>query len=233
MGRHLGDEVGALFVDLHRRHGVTAHFGAGVESLQAGDDTVTVRLDNGAVLVADAAVVGLGTELNVEWLHGSGLSLEDGLVCDAFGSAAPGVFAVGDVSRWWHPGRDLPVRAEHWTNAVEQAAVVAHNIARPAEPKEHRPVGYVWSNQYDWKVQIAGHPADGVRHELVDGKEGQFAALYAGPDETLSGVLTVNWPAVSVRARKALAGGATLASARELMFPAPSVSGGQRRGEPA
>jgi NADPH-dependent 2,4-dienoyl-CoA reductase/sulfur reductase-like enzyme len=112
------------------------------------------------------------------------------------------------------------VRTEHWTNAVEQAAVVAHNIARPDERKEHSPVGYVWSNQYDWKVQIAGRPGDGIRHEMVDGKnDEQFAALYADADDLLCGVLTVNWPAASVRGRKALASPTHLETARELLTP--------------
>ncbi|GAA4727811.1 FAD-dependent oxidoreductase [Nocardioides endophyticus] len=231
MSRHLGDEVGALFVDLHRRHGVSAHFGTGVEVLESPEDAVTVRLGDGTVLTADAAVVGLGTELNTDWLLGSGLTVDDGLVCDAFCQAAPGVFAVGDVSRWWHPGLGRLVRTEHWTNAVEQAAVVAHNIARPDEQKEHCPVGYVWSNQYDWKVQIAGRPGDGIHHELVAGRDDdQFAALYVGADARLCGVLTVNWPAASVRGRKALASPTDLETAREVLFPVRSTPAVGARG---
>ena len=230
MGRHLGDEVGARFVELHARHGVRAHFGTGVASLESVGDGVTARLADGTVLTAGAAVVGLGTELNLEWLGESGLTLEDGLVCDAFCRAAPGVFAVGDVSRWWHPGLDRLVRTEHWTNAVEQAAVVAHNIARPDEPRQHSPVGYVWSNQYDWKVQIAGRPGDGERHELVEGKPGQFAAMYADADDVLCGVLTVNWPAVSVRGRKSLASPTAFGSAQERLFPARTAPVADERG---
>ena len=89
-----------------------------------------------------------------------GLLVDNGVVCDQYCRAVDSadVYAVGDVARWWHPGPPSYSRIEHWTNAVEQAAVVAHNIAHPDDLKEHSPVGYVWSNQYDWKVQIAGRP---------------------------------------------------------------------------
>jgi 3-phenylpropionate/trans-cinnamate dioxygenase ferredoxin reductase component len=225
MARHLGDEVAELFVDLHRRHGVATHFGTAVDTLAADGHGVEVGLSDGTELRADAAVVGLGTELNLEWLRDSSLRLDDGLVCDAFGRAHAQVdiYGVGDVARWWHPGLAELSRSEHWTNAVEQAAVVAHNIAHPDDLKEHSPVGYVWSNQYDWKVQIAGRPGLGVAHHRVDGTDGQFAVLYGDAEGLLCGVLTVNWPSLSVRGRKSLASKVRFGEAVELMLPGQSL----------
>jgi phthalate 3,4-dioxygenase ferredoxin reductase subunit len=78
----------------------------------------------------------------------------------------------------------------------------------------------VWSNQYDWKIQIAGNPANGVRHELVQETTGRLVSLWADADEALCGVLTVNWPSLSVRGRKSLAAGGDLAGTRAQMFPA-------------
>jgi len=221
MGRHFGAEVGCLFTDLHLANGVVPHFGTGVTELTGSDAGVSVVLADGTRIEADLAAVGLGTELNTEWLAKSGLEVEDGVVCDPAGraDAAAAVYAVGDVARWWHPGRNGLVRSEHWTNAVEQATVVAHNITHPDDLRDHDPVGYVWSNQYDWKIQIAGNPALGVRHELVHAEPDRILGLWADEDDQLCGVLTVNWPQLSVRGRQALAAGRDLAATYAVMFP--------------
>ena len=75
-------------------------------------------------------VVGIGVTPNTEWLEDSGLTLDNGIVCNGFGEAAPHVYAAGDVARvanLWHG--DSP-RIEHWTNAVEQAVHAAENALR-------------------------------------------------------------------------------------------------------
>ena len=230
MGRHFGTEIGDLFAELHRQHGVVTHFGTGVARLTTSEPGVRVELDDGTTIAADLAVVGLGTELNAEWLIGSGMALDDGVVCDQAGrvNAEAGVFAVGDVARWWHPSLHRQVRAEHWTNAVEQAAVVAHNIVHPDDVREHVPGGYVWSNQYGWKIQIAGDPACGVHHELVRPSPDRLVVLWADAGGVLCGILTVNWPQLSLRGRKALASGAGLEETRNLMFE-PVGPGGAAR----
>jgi len=221
MARHFGAVVGSLFVDLHRTNGVATHFGTGVSELTTAGSGVTVRLDDGTSISADLAVVGLGTELNTEWLVGSGIRVDDGVICDhaCRANADAAIFAVGDVARWWHPQQKALVRSKHWTNAVEQAAVVAHNITHAEDLRSHGPVGFVWSNQYDWKIQIAGNPANGVRHELVKEAPDRLVSLWTDAHDALCGVLTVNWPQLSARGRKSLVVGRNLAETRAKMFP--------------
>ena len=67
------------------------------------------------------------------------------------------VWAVGDVVRWHNPPRGrAPRRA--LTNALDQARIVAHSVTHDHQRRSHVPVEYVWSDQYDWKNQIAGDP---------------------------------------------------------------------------
>jgi NADPH-dependent 2,4-dienoyl-CoA reductase/sulfur reductase-like enzyme len=80
MARHFGAEVGSLFVDLHVTNGTVPHFGTGVAELSGSGSRVNVALGDGTCLEADLAVVGLGTELNTEWLDGSGINVDDGVV---------------------------------------------------------------------------------------------------------------------------------------------------------
>lgn len=212
MARHVGAELATEFVALHRRHGVVPHFGTSVRSVQSGEDFVRVELSDGTTLDADAAVVGLGTQLNLEWLESSGLRLDDGLVCDQHcrASGSGDVFGVGDVARWWHRGHGKLMRSEHWTNAVEQAAAVAQNIVHPDVLTTHEPISYVWSNQYDWKIQLAGCPAEGVESVRIQAKEDRFVVLFGDTSGRLCGAVSVNWPPSSIQARKALAQGQDL-----------------------
>ena len=98
MERAVGPVIGALLADVHRRHGVRTRFGVGVQAVsgQAGD--LTVALTDGSELRAETVTVGIGARPNDNWLHNSGLLIDDGVVCDEY-LAAVGtehVFAVGD-----------------------------------------------------------------------------------------------------------------------------------------
>ena len=220
VGRVLGSQVGGLFADLHHRNGVTTHFGSGVESVEGRAGDLTVRLTDGQTLPAATVVVGIGARPNDGWLASSGLLIEDGVVCDEFCRAvdAPEVFAVGDLARWMHLGYGESCRVEHWTNAVEQASCVAHNIAQPDELRSYRPVEYVWSDQYDWKIQIVGRPTRATRHQLIgdlarptgpDATKPRAVALYADESGRFTAAAIVNWPKALIASRKMIAAGAS------------------------
>ncbi len=216
--RVVGDQVGQLLETVHTRHGVATRFGVGVASLEGEEGRIEVGLTDSRVLRADVAVVGIGALPNDPWLVGSGLTVDDGILCDEFCRAvdARDVWCAGDVARWLHPGHGETTRVEHWTNAVEQAACVAHNITHPDDLRPHRPVEYVWSDQYDWKIQIVGRPLRGVEHHLVGDPEQtppRWAALFAGEGGHLEGAVTVNWPRASVDCRRLTASGAGVGDA--------------------
>lgn len=216
--RAVGEDVAKLLAEVHARHGVATHFGEGVASLEGEAGRLDVSLTDGTTLRADVAVVGIGAIPNDAWLASSGLTVDDGVVCDEFCRArdALDVFCAGDVARWLHVGHEETTRVEHWTNAVEQAACVAHNIAHPSELRPHRPVEYVWSDTYDWKIQIVGRPHRGTGHHLV-GDEAvtppRWCALFEGEDGRLEGAVIVNWPRASVDCRRLIVSGAAAAEA--------------------
>jgi NADPH-dependent 2,4-dienoyl-CoA reductase/sulfur reductase-like enzyme len=182
----LGEQLSAEIVRLHEGNGVTMWCGMGVDALE-GDERVTgVRLLDGSVVPADLVVVGLGVTPAVEWLADSGLVIDNGVSCDEFGRAsAPGVYAVGDVASWHDPRLGRAHRYEHWTSAVDQAAVVAQTILT-GTAESSLPVPYFWSDQYKVKIQSLGLPS-GTADEIVvlELSETKRLALYA-----VGGVLT-------------------------------------------
>jgi 3-phenylpropionate/trans-cinnamate dioxygenase ferredoxin reductase component len=145
--RVLGNDVADRVHALHVEHGVVFHLGTAVAQASAGH----LELGDGTVLEVDALLEAMGVTPTVGWLAASGLELDNGVVCDEVGMAADGVWAVGDVARW------AGVRDEHWTSAVEQAAVVAAAVLGDRTPRTDPP--YWWSDQYDVKLQGLGRVA--------------------------------------------------------------------------
>lgn len=221
IGRVVGPEIGRYFTELHHRHGVTTRFGVGVETIDGASGRLRVRLTDGSEHPAATVVVGIGAVPNDQWLADSGVPIDNGVLCDQYSRVLeiPAVFAVGDVARWFHPGHREHVRVEHWTNAVEQGVCAAHNIAHPDDLRPHRPVEYVWSDQYDWKVQIVGRPMRATHHDLVgdlSGDKARATVLYSdNASGLLRGAVTVNWPKALVQCRRLLTEGATFDKALE------------------
>lgn len=222
MERAVGPLVGALLTDLHSRHGVQTRFGVGVRAVSGRAGDLTVTLLDGTSLRAGTVVVGIGAIPNDQWLRGSGLVIDDGVACDAHlvAAGAAHVFALGDVARWPHPELAAPVRTEHWTNAADQARCVAHNITHPEAPEAYLPSDYVWSDQYDWKVQVAGQRASAVAEWVVGTPEAQrpqVLVLHADATGRLCAVVCLNWPRAFVRCRRLLDERAPAAQAKELL----------------
>jgi 3-phenylpropionate/trans-cinnamate dioxygenase ferredoxin reductase subunit len=182
MLRTLGEPLGRMCRDLHEAHGVRTALGAGVEALLGRDSVEGVRLADASIIAADCVVVGAGVTPNVEWLGGSGLVIDDGVVCDAACAAlgSERVVAAGDVARWQHPhyGRR---RVEHWNNAIAQADAAAGTLlATPGTPAPYAAVPFFWSDQYDCKLQLIGVPAAGDAARVVEGALGErrFVMLF-------------------------------------------------------
>jgi NADPH-dependent 2,4-dienoyl-CoA reductase/sulfur reductase-like enzyme len=204
LGRALGDEMGAVMGELHRDHGVDLRLGVGVAGFEGGDRVTHVRLADDSLVDADLVVVGIGVTPNTGWLEGSGLALDDGLVCDATTRAAPGVVAAGDVARWPSHRFGELMRVEHWDNAIAMGEHAARRLLAdlagdpaddPASTAPYDPVPWFWSDQYDRKIQLAGRSAGADEVRIVDGSidERRFVALYRRGDR-LVGVLAMNRP---------------------------------------
>ncbi|MCW2511147.1 MAG: ferredoxin reductase [Mycobacterium sp.] len=166
----LGRDLGRLLIDVHTEHGVVVRTGVKVGAIVAEDGRVTgVQLADGSRLPADVVLVSIGSLPNVEWLADSGIPIGNGVLCDEFCRAAPGVWAAGDVASWYHVGIGERVRLEHRTNAAEQGMAVARNILAGANPTPFVPVPYIWSDQYDLKIQIYGLPRGAESFTVTDG----------------------------------------------------------------
>ena len=211
----LGPAFCEMVAAMHRDHGVDLRTGVSVTDVFGGSRVAGVALSDGARIDADVVVVGIGVTPKTEWLEGSGLTLDNGIVCNGCGEAAPGVYAAGDVARVanrWHG--DSP-RIEHWTNAVEQGVHAAENaLAGPASSTSFSSVPYFWSDQYDRKIQFVGRARPHDEMVIVDGShaERRFTALYRRGDRVVA-CIAVNQPRALIKFKKLLANEASWESA--------------------
>ncbi|MGW5434542.1 NAD(P)/FAD-dependent oxidoreductase [Streptomyces sp. NPDC004059] len=205
--RQLGREMGLVCSSLHSDHGVGLLCGTGVAGL-TGDGRVTgVRLTDGRVLPADVVVVGVGVRPATDWLAGSGVHVDDGAVCDAgCATSVPGVVAVGDVARCPNPFTGRHARIEHWSNATEQARTAARTLLSGVSAPAPVTAPYFWSDQYQVRIQLAGHVAPGAEPQVVDGDldSRSFTAVYRREDTPVA-VLSLNQPKQFNRLRRTLA----------------------------
>jgi len=224
----LGTRVGAALGRLHAESGVDLRTGAAVAAVHrpgvgGGEEGAAgrVELADGASVPADVVVVGIGVVPSVEWLDGSGLTVDNGVVCDTALFAADGVVAAGDLARWdWtHDGGTELVRIEHWQLAAEMGVAAARSLlAGRARAAAFDPVPYFWSDQYGVRIQVLGRPQPDDEVDLVDGTlaDGKFVALY-GRAGRLAAALAVGRPRQLMAFRPLLAAGASFAEARALL----------------
>ena len=237
LARVLGDTLGQVMADLHRDNGVDLRLGVGVEEVVAGEGgrVSSVELSDGMSIAADVVVVGIGVIPNTEWLEGSGLEIDNGVVCDETLLAAPGITAAGDVARWPNRRFGETMRVEHWDNAIEQGIAAARRLlaggweqasssetgskeagsgksdsSKSGEAVPFTPVPWFWSDQYDRKIQLAGRSSPDGKVEIVTGslEERRFAAIYER-DGKLVGVLGMNRPRHVMQYRQLIVDGAS------------------------
>lgn len=210
----LGTEVGTFVERLHTGEGVDVRSGVGLTELR-GDGRVTgAVLGDGTEIAVDLVVLGIGSVPVTEWLDGSGVTVDNGVVCDTAGRTSAGhVWAVGDVASWQLPegGRK---RVEHWTSAGEQASVLAKALLGDESDRAAQ-VPYFWSDQYDLKIQGLGAvSAQDTVHVVRD--DGRKFLVYYERDGRLVGVVGGGLPAQVMKTRAKIAAGAPI---EEMLAP--------------
>jgi NADPH-dependent 2,4-dienoyl-CoA reductase/sulfur reductase-like enzyme len=192
----IGEEMGSCWTDLHRQHGVDVRVDVKVDGFIGKRHVKAVRLSDGSKVKADLVLIGLGVEPTTDWLQGSGIKVDSGVICDATGAAegSTGVVAAGDVARWWHPLYQQHLRIEHWDHASRQGITAGRNLLTgPAEAQEYDAVPYFWSDQYDVKLQLLGVPTGYDTVEVIEGsvRDNQFVAVYGKSGRTIAVLSTI------------------------------------------
>ncbi|WP_181801556.1 NAD(P)/FAD-dependent oxidoreductase [Streptomyces shenzhenensis] len=159
--RVLGPVLAEVVTRAAREHGVMLRtVPGGVRPI--GTRTLEGVDADGDVLTADVIVSAVGDIPAVDWLAGSGLTLDHGVVTDSRGRVADNIVAAGDVAVVRGTRR-----RPHWTNAVEQARVAATALLGEDVTGSELP-SYFWTSQFGVDVKVAGEPAELGEPDMVD-----------------------------------------------------------------
>jgi 3-phenylpropionate/trans-cinnamate dioxygenase ferredoxin reductase component len=204
----LGEQIGSLVARLHRAEGVDVRCGVGVAEVRGTEKAEKVVLSDGTELDADLVVVGIGSHPATGWLEGTGIEIDNGVVCDADGRAsAPHVWAIGDVASWRNTVGHQ-VRVEHWSNVADQARALVPAMLGQDVPAAVS-VPYFWSDQYDVKIQCLGEPEAGDIVHVVEDDGRKFLAFYER-DGVVAGVVGGGMPGKVMKSRAKIAAGAPI-----------------------
>ncbi|MFE4965806.1 NAD(P)/FAD-dependent oxidoreductase [Streptomyces sp. NPDC056660] len=199
----LGGTLAKLAAVMQRNHGVDLRTGVTVTALLGNGTFTHAQLSDGSRVDADVCVVALGAVRNVEWLSESGLAAGPrGIACDAgcraftmYGIVTDDVFVAGDVSRFPHPlfGYQM-LSLEHWGNAVEQAAVAAHNMVSPGPlQRPHLAIPTFWSTQFGLNIKSVGVPTYSDHVVIAQGSlEARRLAMVYGYQGRVTAAVTVD-----------------------------------------
>ena len=198
----LGDQVAALFADLHRAHGVDLRTNAKVSAIRSTDGTVELDVDGDTVTV-DRLVVGIGAAPDVSLAEAAGLTVDKqsgGVRADSrLRTSADDVWAIGDIATADHPVLGYPLRVEHWDTAIQHGKVVAQNLL--GNDTEHDALPYFFTDQYDLGMEYVGNPGpEGFDEVVVRGRTGgddggQFTAWWLRDGRVVAGMHVNDWDA--------------------------------------
>jgi 3-phenylpropionate/trans-cinnamate dioxygenase ferredoxin reductase subunit len=193
--RVLGAEIGGVYRDVHREHGVELLLGTGVDAFEGDASVRRVRTSDGNAVDCDFVVVGVGVAPRVALAEAAGLGTDNGILVDqSLATSAPAVFAAGDVANAWHPFYDRRIRVEHWANALNQGPAAARAMLGAAIVYDRIP--YFYSDQYEIGMEYRGYAAD-WDEVLVRGDSAsrEFIAFWLKGGTILAGMNVNVWDA--------------------------------------
>lgn len=183
--RDLSDQLASLYSE----RGVEVLLEQEVAAFGGDGRLAYVETKSGDRVEADLAVVGVGVVPNVEFLAGSGLALENGIVVnERFEASAPGVYAVGDVANFFDPLYGRRRRIEHWSNANYQGAEVGRVLA--GEVGGYDTVSSFFSEVFGTTIKVFGDTSHAEQLSSEGSLEAGFLASY-GDRGPLVGAISV------------------------------------------
>ncbi|MEU1180557.1 FAD-dependent oxidoreductase [Streptomyces sp. NPDC005820] len=213
----LGPELGNVFAELHREHGVRFRFGARLTEIVGQDGMVlAVRTDDGEEHPAHDVLAAIGAAPRTALAEAAGLTLADrahggGVAVDArLRSSDPDVYAAGDVASFPHGLFDTRLRVEHWANALHGGPAAARSMLDKDVTYDRVP--YFFTDQYDLGMEYSGWAPPGSYDEVVirgDAGKREFIAFWVKEGRVLAGMNVNVWD-VTEPIQKLIASGAVV-----------------------
>jgi 3-phenylpropionate/trans-cinnamate dioxygenase ferredoxin reductase subunit len=212
--RVFGPSWGQVVTELHREKGVDVRLSSGVAALRGSSRVEEVVLKDGSTIAADVVVIGIGVRAQVDWLKGSGVEMNDGVLVDEFcQTSVPGIYAAGDVASTWSPSLQTRVRIEQYGHAQSQGTAAGRVMAGERTPYE--PLPAAGSEQFGVRLQVAGRVHESLEVAVRgDVSARSFTSFFLDSQSRVRGAISVGRPKDMMAARKLIAAGTILAASQ-------------------
>jgi 3-phenylpropionate/trans-cinnamate dioxygenase ferredoxin reductase subunit len=212
--RIFGPSLGQAIAELHREKGVDVRLSSEVVALRGSGRVEEVILKDGSTLPADVVVIGIGVRAQLDWLKGSGVEVDDGVLVDEFcQTSVPGIYAAGDIASTWSPSLRTRVRVEQYGHAQSQGAAAGKVMAGERTPFE--PLPSAGSEQFGIRLQVTGRVHEGLEMAVRgDVSARSFTAFFLDGQSRVRAAISVGRPKDMLAARKLIAAGAILAASQ-------------------
>ncbi|MGW0762236.1 NAD(P)/FAD-dependent oxidoreductase [Streptomyces sp. NPDC002814] len=197
----LGPELGNVFAELHREHGVRFHFGVRLTEIIGQDGMVlAARTDDGEEHPAHDVLAAIGAAPRIALAESAGLDIAERaygggvLVDEQLRTSDPDIYAAGDVAAFPHALFGTRVRVEHWANALNGGPAAAR--AMLGRDGTYDRVPYFFSDQYDLGMEYSGWAPPGAYDEVVirgDAGKREFIAFWVKENRVLAGMNVNVW----------------------------------------
>jgi len=172
--------------------GVTPVLESGVDHFEVDDDGhVTAAVDpNGDRYEGDFCGIAIGLDFNVEWLRGSGVEMEDGILVDEYmQTSVDDIYAAGDITRFHDTILGERAQNGSWGSAREQGDVAGRNMATDGKAKEFRWVSTYSISHFDFSFLSFGHPTEGEEYAQRKYSDDEYRRLAFRNGQLIGGVL--------------------------------------------
>ena len=160
----LDAETSAFIAAFLSRQGVTLRTGTAAERFAGENGRVQRVVTNaGEEIAADLVVVGVGIAPNTELAAGAGLSVDNGVVVNAYLEATDAIYAAGDIARYHSPTLGRHLRVEHYDVALQHGRTAGANMAGARLAYTELP--YFFSHMGDLHIDVVGDMS--VRQQCV------------------------------------------------------------------
>lgn len=206
MARAVSPAMSEYFRSLHLALGTNLILGSGVAEVLRGPDGLAngVKLTDGSTIQGDMILLAAGVRPNVELAEAAGLGIANGIVVDAaLGTEDPVISAFGDCAAFPDPAGGGLIRLESVQAATDHARTIARRLT--GKPAVYDAVPWFWSDQSEWKLQIAGLGNDADEDEDVAiERPGGRKLVFRFKMGKLSAVETINAAGEHMAARQLL-----------------------------
>lgn len=201
------------------KSGLKIRNGDGVKGFRAEDGRLTtVETTGGGLLPADLALVAVGIVPDVGLAEKAGLEVDRGIVVDSrMETGTKGVFAAGDVAKFWHPAFGRHIRLEHYDVAVKQGKIAGANMAGASLEFTEPP--HFFSHLPGVRIDAYGDISarEAVIQRGTGGDDGSISFYFAGG--RMRGFLSANSPPTEIK------------EARRILAVAPALEGSENLGD--